>query len=178
MNKKQKWLVGLAAGAGAAGLAYALWPKNKIPKSAIVQPFDKRKYMGLWNEIARLPNRIEKNLRNLTDEYSLNADGSISVVTRAYDFDKNKPVEATGKARFAGPDTRGKLKVAYFLPIYLDYNVLDIDREYRHAMVSGNSLDYLWLISREESIPEEIKQRFLAKATTLGFDISKLEWMS
>jgi apolipoprotein D and lipocalin family protein len=177
MNKKQKWLVALAAGAGAAGLTYALWPKNKIPKEAIVQPFDKHKYMGLWNEIARLPNRIEKNLRNLTDEYSLNSDGSISVVTRAYDFDKNKPVEATGKAKFAGPDNLGKLKVAYYLPIYLDYNILDIDREYRYAMVSGNSLDYLWFISREESIPEEIKQRFLTKATTLGFDVSRLEWM-
>ena len=74
--KKEKWLIALAAGAGAAGLAYALWPKNKIPASAIVQPFDKNKYLGNWNEVARLPNRIEKNLKDLTEEYSLNEDGS------------------------------------------------------------------------------------------------------
>ena len=98
--KKQNWLIALAAGAGAAGLAYALWPKNKIPKGAIVQPFDKHKDLGLWNEVARLPNRIEKNLKNVTDEYSLNDDGSIAVITRAYNFDKNKPVEAEGKAKF------------------------------------------------------------------------------
>ena len=83
MNKQQKWLVAIAAGAGAAGLTYALWPKSKIPKNAIVQPFDKKRYMGLWNEIARLPNRIEKNLKNVTDEYDLNDDGTIRVITRA-----------------------------------------------------------------------------------------------
>lgn len=177
MNKQQKWLVAIAAGAGAAGLTYALWPKSKIPKNAIVQPFDKKRYMGLWNEIARLPNRIEKNLKNVTDEYDLNDDGTISVITRAYDFDKNKPVEATGKGRFTGPETMGKFKVAYFLPIYLNYNVLDIDGDYKHAMVSGNSLDYLWIISRENSIPDEIRERFLVKAIGLGFDVSKLQWM-
>jgi apolipoprotein D and lipocalin family protein len=38
-------------------------------------------------------------------------------------------------------------------------------------------MSYLWLLSRESNIPEEIKQRFLGKATDLGFEISKLEWM-
>jgi len=175
--KKEKWLIALAAGAGAAGLAYALWPKNKIPKSAIVQPFDKQKYMGLWHEVARLPNHIEKNLTSLTETYSLNDDGSIKVVTRAYNFDKNKPVEAEGRAKFAGADNRGKLKVAYYLPIFLDYNVLDIDEDYQYALVSGNSFDFLWIISRENGIPDDMKTRFLDKAVTLGFDVTKLEWM-
>jgi apolipoprotein D and lipocalin family protein len=175
--KKEKWLVALAAGAGAAGLAYVLWPKSKIPNSAIVQPFDKNKYLGLWREAARLPNRIEKNLRDLTEEYSLREDGTIKVITRAYNFDKNKPVEAEGRAKFVGPDTRGKLKVAYFLPVHLDYNVLDVDDDYQYALVSGSSLEYLWMLSRDNSLPEEIKNRFLEKAMALGFDVTKLEWM-
>lgn len=177
MEKKEKWLVGLAAGVAAAGVTYALWHKSKIPNSALVQPFDREKYLGLWNEVARLPNSVEKNLKNVTDEYSMNADGSIKVVTRAYDFDKNKPVEATGKARFTGMGNRGKMKVAYMLPIYLDYNVLSIDDGYKYALISGNSLNYLWIISRENTIPDDIREQFLAKATSLGFDISKLQWM-
>jgi apolipoprotein D and lipocalin family protein len=177
MMKKEKWIVALAAGAGVAGLAYALWPKNHIPIGAIVQPFDKNKYLGLWYEVARLPNGIEKNLKNLTEEYSLNEDGSIKVTTRAYNFDKNKPVEAEGIAKFTGPETRGKLKVSYFLKIGLDYNVLDVDRHYQYALVSGNSLDYLWILSRENTIPDEIKERFLTKATNLGFDVAKLDWV-
>jgi apolipoprotein D and lipocalin family protein len=175
--KKEKWLIALGAGASIAGLAYAFWPTNKIPGSAIVEPFDKNRYLGTWNEIARLPNRIEKNLKNLTEDYSLNDDGSIKVITRAYDFEKNKPVEATGKAKFKGSDKKGRLAVSYFIPIYLDYNVLDVDIDYQYALVSGNSFEYLWILSRETSIPDDIKNRFLEKATSLGFDINRLEWM-
>jgi apolipoprotein D and lipocalin family protein len=175
--KKGKTLIAVAAAAGAAGIAYALWPKRKIPASAIVDPFDKQRYLGRWNEVARLPNLIEKDLRDLTDEYTLNENGTIKVVTRAFNPVKNKAIEATGTIKFNGAETRGQMEVAYFLPIYLDYNILDIDQDYRYALVSGSGMNYLWLISRESSMPEEMKRRFLDKATALGFDISKLEWM-
>ena len=168
----------LAAGAGLAGLAYVLWPKNRIPKTAVVDPFDKERYLGIWQEIARLPNLVEKNLKSLTDEYSLNDDGTIKVVTRAYNFDKNKPVEAEGTIKFTGRDTQGRMKASYALPIRLDYYVLDIDATYRYAMISGNSTNYLWIISREDNIPVDIRHRFLSKAADLGFDITKLEWMN
>jgi apolipoprotein D and lipocalin family protein len=174
--KKGKTLIAVAAAAGVAGLAYALWPKQKLPASAIVDPFNKEKYLGKWNELARLPNLIEKDLQDLTEEYTLKEDGTIKVVTRAFNASKNKPVEATGTIKFKGSETRGQLEVAYFLPIYLDYNILDIDDDYQYALVSGSSKAYLWLLSRENAIPEEIKQRFLNKAATLGFDIAKLEW--
>ena len=174
--KKDKWILAAAAGAGVAGLAYALWPKKNIPNNAIVSPFDKERYMGKWHEIARLPNLIQKNLKDLTEEYIANADGSIKVITRAYNAEKNKPVEAHGELKFKGPHTRGKLGVAYYLPIYLDYNVLAVDEHYQHALVAGNSFKYLWILSRDGSITEEIKSHFLNKASELGFDTWKLEW--
>lgn len=175
--KKEKWILAAAAGAGLAGLAYALWPKNKIPKNAIVSPFDKTRYMGIWHEVARLPNMIEKNLKDLTEEYIPNADGTIKVITRAYNTEKNKPVEAHGELKFKGSETRGKLGVSYYLPIYLDYNVLAVDEHYQYALVSGNSLSYLWILSRDGNITEEIKSHFLEKALALGFDTWKLEWL-
>ena len=127
--KKGKALIGVAAATVIAGIAYALWPKKKVPSSAIFDPFDKEKYLGKWNEVARLPNLIEKDLHDLTEEYSLNDDGTIKVVTRAFNPVKNKAVEATGTIKFKGAETRGQLEVAYFLPIYLDYNILDIDHD-------------------------------------------------
>jgi apolipoprotein D and lipocalin family protein len=176
MKKRKAWIA-LAAGAGVAGLAYALWPKKQVPQRAIVDPFDKEKYLGKWNEVARLPNLFEQGLRNLTEEYTPNEDGTIKVVTRAFNAMKNKPVEATGTIKFRGAETRGQLEVAYFLPIYLDYNILDIDEDYQYALVCGSGMGYLWLLSRESSMPEEMKRRFLDKAAALGFEISRLEWM-
>jgi apolipoprotein D and lipocalin family protein len=175
--KKGNVAIGVAAAAGLAGIAYAIWPKKKVPASAIVEPFIKEKYMGKWNEVARLPNIIEKDLRDLTEEYSLNEDGTIKVVTRAFNPVKNKAVEATGTIKFRGAETRGQLEVAYFLPIYLDYNIIDIDDDYQYALVSGSGMGYLWFLSRESSMPEEMKQRFLQRAMSLGFEISVLEWM-
>jgi apolipoprotein D and lipocalin family protein len=117
-------------------------------------------------------------LRDVSEEYKLNPDGSIQVTTRAYHIEKNKPVEATGKMKVKGLQKVGKLEVAYFLPIYLDYNILSIDDEYRYALVSGNSLDHLWILSRDMTIPDNIKTAFLEKATALGFNAQQLKWMS
>ena len=175
--KKDKTIIALASAAGLAGIAYALWPKRKVPASAIVAPFDIERYLGIWHEVARLPSIIEKDLHDVKEEYSRNPDGTIKVITRAFNKVKNKPVEATGTIKARGSQTRGELKVAYFLPIFLDYNILDIDEHYKFALVSGSGMGYLWLLSRESSMPEEMKQRFLQKAVALGFDISQLDWM-
>jgi apolipoprotein D and lipocalin family protein len=143
MKNTGKALIGAGAAARVAGIAYALWPKKKLPASAIVDPFDKERYLGKWNEVAHLPNLIEKDLRDLSEEYSLNEDGTIKVIARAFNPVKNKAVEATGTIKFKGAKTRGQLEVAYFLPIFLDYNILDIDEHYQYALVSGVA----WVIS-------------------------------
>ena len=171
-------MISLAAGAGVAGLAYALWPKSKFSAAMAVSPFDKKKYMGTWHEISRIPNMLQKNLRDVTEEYKMTESGSIQVTTRAYHTEKNKPVAITGKMKFSGLQKTGKLKVAYFLPIYMDYNILSIDDEYKYALVAGNDFDHLWVLSRDTTIPEDIKTTFLEKATALGFNVQHLKWMS
>jgi apolipoprotein D and lipocalin family protein len=85
--------------------------------------------------------------------------------------------EITGKLKFAGDEEIGMLKASYFGPFYLSYNVLAIDPDYQHALVSGSGLDYLWLLSRDKAIPGDIKQQFLDTAKHIGFDINKLEWV-
>ncbi len=176
--KKENWLIALAAGAGVAALTYILLSGDDIPEGAVaVHPFDKIRYLGKWNEIARLPNRIEKNIKHLTDEYLLGADGNIKVITKGYNVKKNEWKEASGTIKFNGDEDTGMLKVSYFGPFYANYNVLDIDADYKHALVSGSGLGYLWILSKESSVPDDLKKRFLRKAKNIGFDIDKLEWV-
>lgn len=176
--KKEKLITALAAGIGAAALAYILLPGDDIPEGATaVNPFDKNRYLGKWYEIARLPSRIEKDIKYLTEDYTLDTDDDIKVVTRGYNTKKNKWIEATGKIKFAGSAFVGMLKVSYFGPFYAAYNVLDIDAGYRYALVSGSGLGYLWILSRETSIPDDIKRRFLNTAHNIGFAVDQLEWV-
>jgi apolipoprotein D and lipocalin family protein len=175
--KKENWIIAFAGGAAVAAITYSLL-SDDIPKGAVpVYPFDKERYLGLWNEIARLPNWIEKDLNQLTEDYTLNEDGSIKVVTKAFNIKKDKWVEVSGRIKSAGEENLGMLKVSYFGPVYLSYNVLDIDEDYKYALASGSGLSYLWILSKETSIPDDIKAKFLTTAKNIGFDISKLEWM-
>jgi len=69
------------------------------------------------------------------------------------------------------------LKVSFFRPFYGGYNVIAIDNDYRYALVCGNKRSYLWILSRETTIPEDIKQNYLAVAKKLGFNTSALIWV-
>jgi apolipoprotein D and lipocalin family protein len=175
--KKEKWLLAIAAGFGVAAVVYKLLSKDIPDNATAVEPFDMNRYLGKWYEVARLPNRIEKDINHLTEEYSSNDNGTFKVITKGYNTQKGEWKELSGTIKFADRKGVGLLKVSYFGPFYANYNVLDIDSHYKYALVSGSGLDYLWILSRETKIPDDIKKQFLTQATTIGFDIEKLEWV-
>jgi apolipoprotein D and lipocalin family protein len=69
------------------------------------------------------------------------------------------------------------LKVSFFGPFYSAYNVIAIDKDYKYALVAGESTKYLWILSREKTIPEEVKQEYLQKARALGYKTEELIWV-
>ena len=146
----------------------------------VVEPvanFDLEKYLGSWYEIARIDFRFEKNMDQTTATYSMNSDGTVRVINRGYDYVKNEWKESIGKARFRGDDTRGALEVSFFGPFYAEYNILALDEEYKYALVGGRTYDNLWILSREKTIPENIRQDYLEIAKDIGYDINRLVWV-
>ncbi|MXV52243.1 lipocalin [Pedobacter sp. HMF7647] len=167
----------LVAGAGIAAGLIALNSCASIPKgAAAVKPFEKDRYLGTWYEIARMDYRFEKNLAEVTANYSVKDDGNIKVLNRGRDEKTGKWKESIGKAKFVNEPTEARLKVSFFGPFFAGYNVIAIDPQYRYALVAGNNLNYLWLLSREKTMPENIKQDYLTKASSLGYDVKKLIW--
>jgi apolipoprotein D and lipocalin family protein len=151
---------------------------STIPKGVVaVRPFYIEKYLGKWYEIARLDFKFERGLNNTTAEYSLNANGTIKVDNKGYNVEKGEWAQAIGKAKFAGENDIAMLKVSFFGPFYAGYNVIAIDPDYKYALVAGASLKYLWILSRETSIPDEIKNKYLKIAQEYGFNTSELVWV-
>ena len=174
MNRKNAITGALIAIAGTSLLLYSC---RTIPKGvSAVDHFDKEKYLGKWFEIARLDYSFEKNLNNVTAEYSLNNNGSIKVVNWGYNFKKDKDQKSVGKAKFVGADTLGELKVSFFGPFYAGYNVIAIDEHYKYALIAGKNHKYLWLLSPEKTMPDNIKNKYLSIAKKAGYDINKLMW--
>ncbi|HVZ25320.1 MAG TPA: lipocalin family protein [Sediminibacterium sp.] len=143
-----------------------------------IRPFNKDKYLGKWYEIARLDFRFEKNLSNTTAEYSLNGDGSIKVVNKGYNTQTHQWKTATGKARFVRDENTAMLKVSFFGPFYAGYNVIALDKDYRYALIAGKNVKYLWLLSRETTMPEAVKKSYLALAQRIGYQTDALVWVS
>jgi apolipoprotein D and lipocalin family protein len=151
---------------------------TSMPKGAnTITSFDSERYLGKWYEIARFDFKFEKDLNNTTAEYSINKDGTIRVENSGYNYKKNKWEKAIGKARFRGPKTKAELKVSFFGPFYAGYNVIMLDDDYKYALIAGSNLNYLWILSREKTIPEEIKTKFLDEAKQLGYKIENLIWV-
>jgi len=151
---------------------------TSIPKGAVVvKPFDINNYLGKWYEIARMDFRFERNLNNTTANYSLNENGSIKVDNQGYNYVKKEWAQAIGKAKPAGQSDEARLKVSFFGPFYSGYNVIALDKDYQYALIAGENLKYLWILSRETSVPDEVKSSYLKIAQDLGYDISALIWV-
>ncbi|MFA7116807.1 MAG: lipocalin family protein [Bacteroidales bacterium] len=143
-----------------------------------VKDFELHKYLGKWYEIARFDHKFEKNLENVTADYSLVKDGKIKVVNTGYNPIKDKISIANGKAKQPNLEKPAQLKVSFFLWFYADYNILELDTDnYSYALVGSKSDKYLWILSRTPKLNEKIKIHLLEKAKILGYDTSKLIWV-
>ena len=68
--------------------------------------------------------------------------------------------------------------MSFFGPFYGSYIVFDLAPDYSHSLISGPDKSYLWLLSRTPTMDEPTKKRLAAKAQALGFDTSKLIYVT
>jgi apolipoprotein D and lipocalin family protein len=163
---------------GIAVLFFSFLGCASMPKKAeVVNNFDADRYLGKWYEIARFDFRFEKNLNNTTAEYSENENGTIKVVNKGFNYVKNEWSSAEGKAKFVKDPKTAQLKVSFFGPFYSGYNVIALDGDYEYALVAGESLKYLWILSRTPTIPENIKQKYIQTAKEIGYETENLIWV-
>lgn len=149
-----------------------------IPRNVkAVENFDIDKYLGTWYEIARFDFRFEKDLDNVSAQYSLNSKGDVIVLNSGYDYKKKEWKKADGLAKFRGDKDVAELKVSFFGPFYSGYNVLALDVNYQYALITGKNLDFLWILSRTKHIPEEVRSNYLKIAEKMGYDTAKLIWV-
>ena len=140
-----------------------------------VKEFDINQYLGKWYEIARLDHSFERNLNNVSAEYSLRNDGGVKVINRGYSNKTGAWKEAEGKAYFARKSDEAYLKVSFFGPFYGSYIVFELDKDkYQYAFVASYNKSYLRLLSRTPIVSKEILNRFILKSRTLGFDTDGL----
>ncbi len=163
-----------ALGLAASPAAAAAYGDPSVPLST-VQDLDLSRYAGLWYEIARYPNRFERDCVAVTAEYTPRENGTIGVRNscRKETFDGRLAV-AEGSARVEGP---GQLSVNFvrFLPfIRGDYHVLHVADDYSLAVVGTPDRSYGWVLARSARINDADWQQALAVLTRNGYDTGAL----
>lgn len=141
---------------------------------APVKPFDTVRYMGKWYEQARFPHRFEKDLRNVTAHYTLQKNGTVTIENQGVLPDGTiKTVRGVAFQPTAGT---GLLRVSFFRPFYGDYKIIFLEKDYSAAIVTSGTTDYLWILTRTETLSEQKKQQYLDFIRQCGFPLEKLEW--
>lgn len=151
-----------------------------LPKLKTVMAVDLARYSGKWYEIARYPNRFERNCEFVTAQYTPRADGRIDVLnTCNANMTDNNRRSAKGIASVIAGSNNARLAVN-FAPFPLpagqgNYQILYLDSEYQTAVVGSPGRNYLWFLSRTPQIDDQTKNKLLDAARANLFDVSKLE---
>jgi apolipoprotein D and lipocalin family protein len=160
----------IAMAALVAGLAHA---ENAPVQS--VGTIDLQRYAGKWYEIAAFPMFFQRQCTgDTTAEYTLRADGEISVRNRCRTADGFD--EANGVAWAADAAVNAQLKVSFFWPFRSDYWVVGLDKDYRWAVVGNPNRKYLWVLSRTPVLEKDQLESALRSAVKQGYDLSPLKY--
>lgn len=146
-----------------------------------VDAVDLDRYVGDWFEIARLPNRFQRECAgDVVASYARRADGRIDVINRCRTAEGGV-TEARGVARIVDARTSAKLKVRFapavlsFLPfVWGDYWILGLAADYSWAVVGSPNRDYLWILARTPTLDAERFESALAVGRANGFDVERL----
>jgi apolipoprotein D and lipocalin family protein len=140
-----------------------------------VKNFELPRYLGTWYEIARLDHPFERGLEQISAQYSMLDDGGIEVLNRGFNIAQQEWEEADGKAYFVGDSDTAHLKVSFFGPFYASYVIFLLDMQgYEYAMITGPDRDYLWILARQTSLPEDTLNTLVQHAKDNGYATDSL----
>jgi apolipoprotein D and lipocalin family protein len=177
MLRLKKSCLGLLLLVGLVG-ALPAQPPSDLPT---IQGFEPGRYLGTWYEIAKFPNRFQKQcVANTKAVYTALPAGTLQV-DNSCELANGQRAQAIGEARFTDM-ARGKLQVR-FAPAWLGwlplvwgrYWIIDLDQNYSSVLVGEPDREYLWILSRTPAMDSQRYQALIERAALLGFDTSRLE---
>lgn len=163
---------------------FAAPAQNSAPSEPLqaIARLDVGRYLGTWYEIAKVPNRFQRQcVADTQAQYRQRDDGQIDVINSCRQAN-GEMLEAVGRARQVGPSDSPKLKVRFapawlsWLPaVWGNYWVIDLDTDYRLVAVSEPNREFLWVLSRTPAVDTAAYQALLGRLREKGFDVSRLE---
>ena len=168
------FLLAIALASGAGNAQDGALPNDPVPA------LDLQRYGGEWHEIAHLPLYFQRRCAaNITATYTPRAYGTVAVRNACDDKD-GKTIVSEGTARtVAGHPGRLQVRfapdwLAWVPMVWGDYWVIELDPEYRWAVIGGPSRKYLWILSRTPTMARALFDDIRARAAQRGYPVDRL----
>lgn len=139
-----------------------------------ITDFNAARYMGKWYEIARLPHSFEQNITDAQADYTLEPNGNIAIVNSG--LRQGVPVAAYGIGKVSNVSGFGEIKVSFFGPFYGIYKIIYLNKDYTLAIVSGSTMDYVWILARKPVISRAELAVCLEMLKKWGFAVNLLQY--
>ena len=145
-----------------------------------VKYVDLKKYVGLWYEVAKIPNSFQDQcVKGTTAKYIMNDDGEITVINSCVD-EEGKVDDASGVARIVDKKTNAKLEVSFvsFLgwrPFWGDYWIIGLDENYQWAIIGTPNRKYGWVLSRTPQLNQETMDKIFQILKDQGYNKKDFE---
>jgi apolipoprotein D and lipocalin family protein len=135
---------------------------------------DLKRYAGDWFVIAHIPYSLEEGKVATFDRYRLRDDG---LMDNEYWFRRESfaaPEEVwKGVAWVHDTTTNAEWRVQFLWPFRIAYLIIDLDPEYRWAVVGHPSRNYFWILARERTLPESTYDGIVIRAAAKGYDVDR-----
>ncbi|MGC4079834.1 MAG: lipocalin family protein [Rubrivivax sp.] len=147
-----------------------------------IEGLDVPRYLGTWYEVARFPNRFQRQcVADTSAHYTLREDGTLQVRNRCRLADGAMD-EALGQARQIGGPQSPTLKVRFapewlsWLPfVWGDYWIVDLDADYSLVAITEPRRAYAWVLSRTPQVEPARYEALMQRLRAQGLDVALFE---
>jgi lipocalin len=148
------------------------------PRTTTVDRVDVERYLGTWYEVGSVKQFFSIGLVNTKAEYSLRPDGLIRVENSGRYFAPFGPESRIVGSAAPVDASNARLNVSFVGTATPtppgNYWIVDLDDDYRWAIVSDPTGQSGFLLSRERTVSDELYAELVQRAQAAGVNTSNL----
>lgn len=148
-------------------------PRADVPLTLAPQ-VNLDKFMGRWYVIANIPYFAERGYVGSYVEYSLRKDGAIDDYFFGHKKNFDAPLDKkTLKDTVVEGSNNAHWKSSPFWPLSFDFLILDVDPDYKTALIGYPDKKWGWIFARTPDVDDATYARLLDRLYAQGYDTAR-----
>lgn len=160
----------------AGAMLMTLFGCQSMPPIHTVAQVDLERFMGDWYVIANIPTFIEKDAFNAVESYRLAEDGSIQTTFTFNKGSHDGPLKTyTPQAVVRENASNAVWDMQFVWPFKAEYRIIRLAADYSKTVIGRTKRDYVWIMARTPTIPDDDYREMLRFLEQEGYDIGKVK---